>query len=35
VLCVYDERLEGFPFSPNAIETFSTDDLNYFPDVTD
>ena len=31
VLCPYDERLSGFPFSPNAIETFSTDDPNYFP----
>ena len=31
VLCVYDERLNGFPFNPNAIQTFNTDNTNYFP----
>ena len=31
VLCPYDERLSDFPFSPNDVQTFSTEDLNYFP----
>ena len=31
VLCCYDERLSGFPFNPNAVQIFSTEDLNYFP----
>jgi len=30
-LVVIDERLEGFDFSPYTVETFNTDDLNYFP----
>lgn len=30
-LIPYDDRIAGFTFSPNAINDFDKNDLNYFP----